>query len=89
MDRRSTSEEPESKGDEPFATNSTGEFVDIAEPLDFEEQLTNFDDGYALSDISPDMLKLLQESGVCMLNLEEKLQDDFIVYIRRAHVKDD
>lgn len=35
------------------------------------------------------MLKLLQESGVCMLNLEEKLQDDFIVYIRRAHVKDD
>lgn len=61
MDRRSTSEEPESKGDEPFATNSTGEFVDIAEPLDFEEQLTNFDDGYALSDISPDMLKLLRE----------------------------
>ena len=45
MDRRSTSEEPESKGDEPFATNSTGEFVDIAEPLDFEEQLTDFDDG--------------------------------------------
>ena len=85
MDRRSTSEEPESKGDEPFATNSTGEFVDIAEPLDFEEQLTDFDDGYALSDI----LKLLQESGMCMLNLEEKLQDDFIVYIRRAHVKDD
>ena len=42
MDRRSTSEEPESKGDEPFATNSTGEFVGIAAPLDFEEQHFKF-----------------------------------------------
>lgn len=80
MDRRSTSEEPESKGDEPFATNSTGEFVDIAEPLDFEEQLTDFDDGYALSDISPDMMKLLQESGVCMLNLKEALRNNLLIY---------
>lgn len=46
-------------------------------------------DEYALSDISPDMLKLLQKSGVCMLNLEEKLRDDFIVYFGGHTMKDD
>ena len=89
MCENAMSEETDSKGEEPFGASSTGEFTDITDPLDFEDQPTDFDDGYALSDISPDMLKLLRESGVCMLNLEEKLQDDFIVYIRRAHVKDD
>ena len=83
------SEGSDSKGEEPFGTSSAGEFFDIADSLDFEDQPTDFDDGHVLSDISSDMLKLLQESGMCMLNLEEKLQDDFIVYIRRAHVKDD
>ncbi len=82
-------EEIDSKGEEPFGASSTGEFTDIADPLDFEDQPTDFDDGYALSDISPDMLELLQKSGVCMLNLEEKLRDDSIVYFGGHTMKDD
>ena len=80
MGEHAMSEEPDSKGAEPFDVNSTGEFTDIVDPLDFEDQAAAFDNKYDLSDISPDMLKLLQESGVCMLNLKEKLNDDLLVY---------
>ena len=82
-------EEPDSKGEEPFGTSSTGEFFDIADSLDFEDQPAGFDVEYTLSDISPDMLALLRESGVCMLNLEEKLRDDSIVYFGGHMMKDD
>lgn len=80
MCENAMSEETDSKGEEPFGASSTGEFTDITDPLDFEDQPTDFDDGYALSDISPDMLKLLRESGVYMLNLEEILRDYLLIY---------
>lgn len=80
MGERTMPEEPDSKGNELFGASSAGEFTDIADPLDFEDQPTDFDDGYALSDISPDMLKLLRESGVCMLNLEETLRNNLFIY---------
>ena len=80
MCENAMSEETDSKGEEPFGTSSTGEFTDITDPLDFEDQPTDFDDGYALSDISPDMLKLLRESGVCMLNLKEALRNNLLIY---------
>ncbi len=50
------SEGSDSKGEEPFGTSSAGEFFDIADSLDFEDQPTDFDDGHVLSDISSDML---------------------------------
>ena len=77
---RSMPEKPDSKGEEPFGTSSTGECFDIADSLDFENQPTDFDDEYALSDISSDMLELLRESGVCMLNLEEALRNNLLIY---------
>jgi hypothetical protein len=80
MCENAMSEETDSKGEKPFSASSTGEFTDITDPLDFENQPTDFDDGYAVSDISPDMLKLLQKSGVCMRNLQEKLSNDLLVY---------
>ena len=36
------------------------------------------------SQISPDMQKLLQDRGVCLLNLEEKLQNEAWVYFSNA-----
>lgn len=89
MSEDAMSEEIDSKGEKPLGTNSAGAFIDNAAPLDFEDQPTDFDDGHALSEISPDMLKLLQESGMCMLNLEEKLWDDSIVYSGGHMMKDD
>lgn len=76
MCENAVSEEPDSKGEEPFDTN-------ITDPLDFGDQPTDYDDGYALSDISPDMRKLLRESGVCMLNLKEALRNDLLIYSER------
>ena len=76
MSEDAMSEEPDSKGEELFDTN-------ITDPLDFGDQPTDYDDGYALSDISPDMRKLLRESGVCMLNLKEALRNDLLIYSER------
>ena len=76
MSEDAMSEEPDSKGEELFNTN-------ITDPLDFGDQPTDYDDGYALSDISPDMRKLLRESGVCMLNLKEALRNDLLIYSER------
>ena len=76
MCENAVSEEPDSKGEELFDTN-------ITDPLDFGDQPTDYDDGYALSDISPDMRKLLRESGVCMLNLKEALRNDLLIYSER------
>ena len=81
------SEGSDSKGEEPFGTSSAGEFFDIADSLDFEDQPTDFDDGHVLSDISSDMLKLLQESGVCMLNLEEALRNNLLIYSGEGRVE--
>ena len=74
------SEEIDSKGEEPVNDGYTGEISDVAASLDFEDQPTDFDDEYALSDVSPDMLKLLQKSGVCMLNLKEALRNNLLIY---------
>ena len=76
MSEDAMSEEPDSKGEELFNTN-------ITDTLDFGDQPTDYDDGYALSDISPDMRKLLRESGVCMLNLKEALRNDLLIYSER------
>ena len=76
MSEDAMSEEPDSKGEELFDTN-------ITDPLDFGDQPTDYDDGYALSDISPDMRKLFRESGVCMLNLKEALRNDLLIYSER------
>ena len=76
MSEDAMSEEPDSKVEELFDTN-------ITDPLDFGDQPTDYDDGYALSDISPDMRKLLRESGVCMLNLKEALRNDLLIYSER------
>ena len=80
MGERAMPEEPDSKGEEPVNDGYTEEISDVAVSLDFEDQPTDFDDEYALSDISPDMLKLLQESGVCMLNLKEALRNNLLIY---------
>ena len=80
MSEDAMSEEIDSKGEEPFNDGYTGEISEVAASLDFEDQPTDFDDAYALSDISPDMLKLLQESGVCMLNLKEALRNNLLIY---------
>jgi len=80
MSEDAVSEEIDSKGEKTVTDGYTGEVSDVAASLDFEDQPTDFDDEYALSDISPDMLKLLQKSGVCMLNLKEALRNNLLIY---------
>jgi hypothetical protein len=80
MCENAMSEETDSKGEESVNDSYTGEFSDVEASLDFEDQPTDLDDEYALSDISPDMLKLLQKSGVCMLNLKEALRNNLLIY---------
>mgnify|MGYP000605354050 CR=1 FL=1 len=80
MSEDAMSEEIDSRGEEPVNDGYTGEISDVEASLDFEGQPTDFDDGYALTDISPDMLKLLQKSGVCMLNLKEALRNNLLIY---------
>ena len=80
MSEDAMSEEIDSRGDGTVNDGYTGENSEVATSLDFEDQPTDFDDEYALSDISPDMLKLLQKSGVCMLNLKEALRNNLLIY---------
>ena len=82
MNKNAMSGELDSIGEEPCDVNSIEEFTNFTAPHDFEDQPTGFDDGYVLSDIAPDMLNLLRESGVCMLNLKEKLRTNLVVYCK-------
>ena len=59
MGERAMPEEPDSKGEEPVNDGYTEEISDVAVSLDFEDQPTDFDDEYALSDISPLFLRLI------------------------------